>query len=132
MNAFTHRHYTCINNIHSLLATHDDTMGGYLLFIFDFLLLQESQCIANIHRAHSRLNMASWRLFNGHTWREGEKNYLVLGTFEDPHFSMKAMDGFADDDYHKKKWRFAVLTLVVINLGGWKLELKVRQGNGIT
>jgi len=102
MNAFTHRHYTCINNIHSLLATHDDTMGGYLLFIFDFLLLQESQCIANIHRAHSRLNMASWRLFNGHTWREGEKNYLVLGTFEDPHFSMKAMDGFADDDYHKK------------------------------
>jgi hypothetical protein len=32
----------------------------------------------------------------------------------------------------KKKWRFAVLTLVVINLGGWKLELKVRQGDGIT
>jgi len=70
--------------------------------------------------------------FNGHTWREGGKNYLVLGTFEDPHFTMKAMDEFADDDYHKKKWRFAVLTLVVINLGGWKLELKVRQGDGIT
>lgn len=42
------------------------------------------------------------------------------------------MDEFADDDYHKKNWRFAVLTLVVINLGGWKLELKVRRGDGIT
>lgn len=64
----------CINNIHSLLATHDDTMGGYLFFFFDFLLLQEFQCIANINWAYSRLNMASWRLFQRtHLARRGKK-----------------------------------------------------------
>jgi hypothetical protein len=32
---------------------------------------------------------------------KGEKLFGFGGTFGDPHFTMKAMDEFADDDYHK-------------------------------
>jgi hypothetical protein len=81
--------------------------------------------------------MAIWAtlFFNGYIWREEGKKitwffreYLGIHTFE----RNEGGRGLLATKTTIQIWRFAVLTLVVIILGGQKLELKACQSDGIT
>ncbi|KAK6704296.1 hypothetical protein SNK05_008228 [Fusarium graminearum] len=135
MIAFTSRHYNLYQQ-YPQLPLRMTTTGRTFDFYRHLVFIQEFQCIATANRAHRRLSMAIWAtlFFNGYIWREeGKKITWFLRIFGNPHLGAKeGVMSLLATKTTIQIWLLAVLTLVVIILGGQKLELKACRSDGIT